>query len=252
MQGVFFLHHMKRSGGHAIINWLLDNFPGAGFVNNDLPIQPILSARRSLPTSLPLFADWLEWKRQRDQLAGNTIDPSPLLVSLEDHQLWVRPFTHPEARRIVIVRDPRNLFASRIRRASDSNLLAFRRDHPQMRARAIRIWQEHARAALSGVDRGQPVTAIYYDAWLIGDGYRMSVAAQLGIADPLPPSGRVASEGRGSSFGQMQINPAHLLNRANFLNDAEKAALVGIMAEPETAELADQIASEIARLSVLP
>ena len=251
MQGVFIVHHMKRSGGHAVINWLLDNAPGAAFVNDDIPIQLDVRGNVSVPDVLPSRADWLVRKLQHGQLTADARQAPAFLVSLEDHELGVRPFRHDDARHIVVVRHPSSLFASRIRKAPNTRLLAYDYANPQLRARAVRVWQDHARCALSGAYQEQPLTAIFYDAWLTGEGYRARLAQQLDFAVPRPPSGRMAREGRGSSFGQAEVNPGDLLRRADFLTEDEKAILAVIMSDPVTAGLADQIAEEVARLNAI-
>ena len=76
-------------------------------------------------------------------------DAPTVLVSLEDHELGVRPFSHPAIETIVIVRRPQNLFASRIKKSSDTHLLSYSLDNPELLGRSVRLWKEHARAALA-------------------------------------------------------------------------------------------------------
>ena len=106
MQRVYLLHHMKRSGGHAVIYWLAKNFPKAVFVNNEIPVQPILEGRRSVPDGKMRYEDWVRKKARKPEYANVLADASTVLVSLEDHELCVRPFSHPAIESIVIVRRP--------------------------------------------------------------------------------------------------------------------------------------------------
>ena len=246
MQSIFVIHHMKRSGGHAVINWLVNNTPGAKFFNNDIPINPILAGHCSVPIVPLPYAEWLA-RHGGDLQSMN--EASTVLVSLEDHELWVRPFDLPTAQTIVILRHPQNLFASRIRKAANCpHMLAYHLADSKLRTRAARIWKEHARAALSGADGGQPLTAIFYEAWLTSEGYRAKLAHHFNLAALHNPFEHFAEEGGGSSFGQVDINPADLIRRADFLDAAEKAILVTILSDPEIAELADSITAEVARL----
>src|SRR5262245_26027279 len=135
MQRVFVVYHMKRSGGHAVINWLVDNSCGARFFNNEIPIQAILAGYRSVPDP-PSYADWWALKRLNAGLIDVVDEDSTVFVSLEDHELRVRPFQLPTAETILILRHPENLFASRIRKAANSRLLAYSLDDPELRARA--------------------------------------------------------------------------------------------------------------------
>src|SRR3990170_5244883 len=105
---IFLIHHMKRSGGHAVINWLVENAPGAVFVNNEIPIQPILLEQRSVPDGSMPYDVWLRAKRLR--LAGKIAEASTLFVSLEDHELTVRPFSHPDTKLVIVLRHPESLF----------------------------------------------------------------------------------------------------------------------------------------------
>lgn len=250
MPGVFVIHHMKRSGGHAVIEWIVDNMSGAAFVNNAVPVQPILAGRRPVPQHAPPFAEWLAERRRRGILPDTGAEPAALVVSLEDQELRVQPFEHAGARRLVLVRHPRNLFASRIRRAAATPLLAYRLDDRGVRERTIRVWKEHARAALAPAG-GEPL-AIFYDAWLTGREYRAKLAQEMGLATCRDPSQRVPSEGSGSSFGGGEVNAVDLQRRADLLSEAEKPILAAIMADREMSELAAQIAAEVTRLAALP
>ena len=225
MQRVFVIHHMKRSGGHAVINWLVENTPRAKFINNEIPIQPILAGYQSVPDDPLPYANWITRKRRSSELTDEIEEASTIFVSLEDHELRVRPFDLPTAKIILILRRPENLFASRIRKASYTRLLAYNLDDRELLARAVRVWKEHARVALSSVDRGEPLAVIFYDAWLTSSGYRGRLARHFGLVVLRNPSERVAAEGGGSSFGQVDVNPVDLVRRAGFLNAVEKEVL---------------------------
>lgn len=249
MRGVFLIHHMKRSGGHAVIDWLIECTPGAAFVNNEIPIKHILSNQRSIPDGSLPYEKWLRSKSRLPRFADRITTSSTMFVSLEDHELGVKPFHHPDLQTIVILRQPENLFASRIKKAALTNLKAYNLSDPQFLDRAIRIWKEHARAALGLVKPSTPLVPILYDAWLTGKDYRMRLARELDLAAESDPSGLVASVGGGSSFGQTQAITDDLLRRADFLNNAEKKVLKTIMTDPQMADLADRINSLNAQLN---
>ena len=127
-------------------------------------------------------------------------------------------------------------------------MLAYHFADSKLRARAARIWKEHARAALRGADGGHPLTAIFYEAWLTSEEYRAKLAQQLNLATLHNPFEHISEEGGGSSFGQLEIKPTDLIRRAEFLNTAEKELLMTIIADPEITELAERITAEVARL----
>jgi len=245
---VYLIHHMKRSGGHAVLYWLAKNFPRAVFVNNENPVQPILEGRRSLPDGRLPYEDWVR-KKERSPDYANVADASTVLVSLEDHELRVRPFSHPAIETIVIVRRPQNLFASRIRKSSHTHLLAYSLDKPELIGRAVRIFKEHARAALGLADAAAPLQSIFYDAWLISAHYRATLAQQFGFDEWSDPSAELTTEGGGSSFGETHVDRAALVRRAELLGEAESTVLERIMSDQEMIDLSCRIEERIAEIS---
>src|SRR5689334_2226338 len=141
MQRVFVVHHMKRSGGHAVINWLVENTSSAIFFNNEIPIQRILAGHQFMLNDPVPFPTWIA-KKQRTLELADAIEALTIFVSPEDHQLPVMPFDHPTAETILILRHPDNLFASRIRKASSTHLLAYNLNDQALRSRAVRVWKE--------------------------------------------------------------------------------------------------------------
>ena len=248
---VYLIHHMKRSGGHAVIYWLAKNFPRAVFVNNENPVQPILEGRRSFPDGRLPYEDWVRKKERSPDYANVLADASTVLVSLEDHELRVRPFSHPAIETIVIVRRPQNLFASRIRKSSHTHLLAYSLDNPELIGRAVRIFKEHARAALGLADAATPLQSIFYDAWLISAHYRATLAQQFGLDEWSDPSAKLTTEGGGSSFGETHVDRAALVRRAELLGEAESTVLERIMSDPEMSELSRRMDERIAEASEL-
>jgi hypothetical protein len=249
MQGIYLFHHMKRSGGHAVIHWLMRSIPQAVFVNNDIPIQPVLAGRHCLPDGHMPYEAWVRKRKRNPAYVNAFADASTVLVSLEDHELRVRPFFHPATETIVIIRHPRNLFASRIKKSTRTSLLAYDINRPEILGRALRVWKEHAYATLKIVDVGAPLRAIFYDAWLIGADYRATLARNLVFVECHDLSGPPATEGGGSSFGHELFDHEALLRRADFLGESERTALERIMADPEIADLAARIEERIVELS---
>ena len=249
MQRLYLIHHMKRSGGHAVIHWLTKNLPGTVFVNNEIQAQPILQGRSALPDGRLPYKDWVRRKERKFEYADLLANAASVLVSLEDHELRVRPFFHTAIQTIVIVRSPQNLFASRIKKSSNTSLLAYAIDNPELLGRAVRIWKEHARAALGLVDAGMPVKPIFYDAWLTTDHYRSALALSLEFSAFSEPSGELTTEGGGSSFGSERLDQAALLRRVDLLSEPEKQILEQIMSDPEMIDLDTLMKARIAEIS---
>src|SRR5690606_19705555 len=81
---VYLLHGMKRSGNHAVINWLLPLLQCHVF-NNVIPLGPLLRGA-PMPSSRP-FAAW--WSEQESRSGASL---SRALATLEDHDLQLAPF----------------------------------------------------------------------------------------------------------------------------------------------------------------
>src|SRR4051794_12463101 len=118
---------MSRSGNHAIINWIIAQSPGRTcFLNCAEPgHNPFVSARPRTP-ELPGWRASYEGFEIEAERAGRLSRKDLLIHSYED--TFLGPFKKPEiearhdaevgssGRRIdmLILRDPRNLFASRL------------------------------------------------------------------------------------------------------------------------------------------
>ncbi len=228
-QRLFLLHGMKRSGNHALVNWLVPQLQCA-FFNNMIPLGPILRGKPMPPTiSFP------QWRHGQD--AGRGTPPSTL-VSLEDHDLNLQPFSGIDIplQRILVLRNPRDLFASRVRKAFRVAMPAYPRVDDQIMRRAITLWQQHARCYLHGDASFPGRIAILFDTWFRDAGYRASVSAALGVAFDDSGFGKVSEEGGGSSFDGTRFdgNPAEMAlgNRVAALDVLELALLDRVLDSP--------------------
>ena len=192
---------MSRSGNHPITDWIFAQARGRKVLLNGAEgkTNPFLTCR-------PL-ASGLGWRAEPDleieaERRGRHAAKKLLIHTYEDswlgHAFSNELAAHREAwlgpsrRRIelVIVRDPYNLFASRLRMGCSLT--------PKV---APRMWKQHARVALrqarvGGAER----RAILYNRWTSDRAYRREVAAFLGV--PFTDTGfeRVSDVGGGSSF----------------------------------------------------
>ena len=194
---------MSRSGNHAIIDWILSQASGrACFLNCAEPQSNPLITARPLDSGRRIVANYPEFDVEAE-LRGEFTDKHLLLVSHEDcflgtvakgayeakHDAFVGPSL--ERRDILILRDPFNLFASRMRgefgRVSTTT--------------ALRIWKQHAREYL-GVKRylKHPRILINYNQWASRKTYRREIAEQLGLKFTDASSEKVPATGNGSSF----------------------------------------------------
>lgn len=195
---------MSRSGNHAVINWILSQAAGRTcFLNCAEPgTSPFESARplsSDQPGHLANFDDFDLEAERRGRLSRKDV----LVHSYED--TFLGPLGKPaneallaaavgtSARRIdlLILRDPRNLFASRLASGYgwlDDELVT-------------RVWCQHAREYL-GLRRNlrQERLMLSYNAWATSADYRRRVSAALGMRFDDRAAHLVPPVAGGSSF----------------------------------------------------
>jgi hypothetical protein len=176
---------MSRSGNHAVINWILSQAEGRTcFLNCAEPgINPFESARplsADQPGHLANFDDFEIEAERRGRLSRKDV----LIHSYEDtflgplgkgrNEAMLAAAVGTSRRRIdlLILRDPRNLFASRLASGYgrlDDDLVT-------------RVWCQHAREYL-GLRRNlrQERLMLSYNAWATSHDYRRRVSAALGM-----------------------------------------------------------------------
>jgi hypothetical protein len=237
---------ISRSGNHAIINWILAQAAGRTcFLNCAEPgCNPFVSARPRTP-ELPGWRAPYEGFGIGAEREGRLSRKDLLVHSYED--TFLGPFKKPEnearhddwvgssGRRIdlLILRDPRNLFASRL--ASGYGWL-----EDEIVAR---VWSQHAREFL-GLRRNlhQERLMVSYNDWVTSPDYRRGVAAALGVDFDDRAAHKVPAAAGGSSFdgtaydGRAEEMPV-LRRWHRFLGDER----FHFMLTPEVLELSDRI-----------
>lgn len=202
---------LSRSGNHAIINWLLAQMEGRTcFLNCVQPQQNPFATARESDSGQAAICNYQPFDLDRER-RGEFSQKDWLLYSYEDcfitmvcsrcFELRHDEFLGPSQCRtdIVIVRDPFNLFASRLR-SSYSGVTPLT---------AVRIWKQHARQVLGQRKLfTQPYLAILYNRWVSDREYRQQVAAKLGLPFTDANFHRVASTAGGSSFDGLQYDGA--------------------------------------------
>lgn len=250
MRRLFIVHGMKRSGNTAIINWIRahDRFI---YFNNVIPIQPVLRNkaripppedfklwihRRILPRPLQFSARFLDWVIRRHSI----------IVNLEDHDLGIRLFRNVpcDVINILIIRDPCNLFSSRIRRASIINdPEVYPKDTGPFMQRVLQLWKTHAHEYLGLTQYLDNMVGIYLDSWFSDRDYRRQLSRELDLEFTDRAFSRVSRKGGGgSSFDGTRFDGNNLrmdvLNRRDYLSDAELYLLDELLKDEEVCELA--------------
>ena len=196
---------LRRSGNHALISWMKNQQDGKFKHINDVPLEenPYRHEYEYFLDHYPQYPKEIERLRQFSN--GNFKKKDWLLYNYEDHRLdkisspafarkrdW---YVGPSARRIdlIIMRDPFNLLASRIKKgftSVKSSQVSF-----------TDLWIAYAREYLNETNfLTETKVCISYNRWIQDVEYRRLLAEQLGL--PFTDDGftKVARRAGGSSF----------------------------------------------------
>lgn len=212
---------ISRSGNHAVVNWIINQLEGSYcFLNCTEPKHnPFITARPLddngivYKTNIKDFA--LEKEQQgilskKDFLIYNHEDC--FLGSLnkkklqETHQKWVgRSGTRKD---VLILRDPFNVFASRIK----AGLLRGHYTHHGAKPISLltlkRIYKQHAREYLGEKNNLRNKVNVNFNFWTVDEAYRKEIATRLEI--PFSDRGfkEVPQVAGGSSFDGIKFSGA--------------------------------------------
>lgn len=244
MKRLLLLNGLKRSGNHAFIEWIRAN-ADVVFFNNAVHVGRILRGESPLPDPLP-FDRWLSRQSRLAFLAKARTYNKDVLVSFEDLDPGWRYFSSTPVNplSVLLIRDPYNLFASRIRMGSARVSPAFANPpSPTFRA-MLELWKAHARAFL-GENGGCPDVPVYYNRWFASADYRVQIAQRLGIRNSDAGLDSVSRYGGGSSFdGQgydARGRQMAVLNRMDKLTEEERSYLAVVEQDSEVRALYERI-----------
>lgn len=251
---------LSRSGNHAIINWVIKQLNGSYcFLNCTEPKHsPFFTARPLNRAGEVLETNLQNFDLQAEQ-NGNFQKKKHLLYSHEDcflgplhhkifrdnHDTWVGKSKN--FKDVLILRDPFNLFASRIK----SGLIKGHHTHHGARPISLhtlkRIYKQHARAFLGENDFLKNKVAINYNQWSTSSEYRSKIAARLEI--PFTDQGfeEVTGVAGGSSFDGVQLSgkASSMKLHSRWESYAEKENFWALFDE-ELVELSSRIFGNIA------
>jgi hypothetical protein len=181
---------LRRSGHHAVINWLLHQIKGRHAFLNDCRAgtNPFLSCRRSSSRPGTLFPEhsqlwWRHeaagWHSKRGFLLYNYEDQTPAQVASQEAEAFRERWVGRSARRcdMLILRDPYNLLASKLRWAYGE------RFQPSLDSLFVtrEAWKAHAREYLGETAHLPDRVAVSYNAWFTDPAYRRRLAGTLGL-----------------------------------------------------------------------
>lgn len=199
---ILVLFGMRRSGNHLAINWILEQIPGcAVFYNNirqnahpfDVGMREYRMRRGNRRPKIILSYEDLT----PDQIAAGPL-PDFLADRTRRHNATVQCG--------VILRDPYNLFASRLRKWPERFA-----NEADIRAQQ-ELYANHAQFAQApGIVFGDaPVVPILYNRLVTDPGYRTELAGKLAIDPGDAGLDEVPVYGHGSSFDGYQTASANV------------------------------------------
>ncbi|MEM6374020.1 MAG: hypothetical protein AAF727_14740 [Pseudomonadota bacterium] len=189
------VYGMRRSGNHAIVDWILRNAPnGAGlFLNNCKPNRdPIRTAR-----GIALYDAGTEQPMDlaRDKIAAAGQTPFTL-VSYEDTMpaLERMPLFEAPETCVIIYRSFLQWSASLLRKIQANS------GYGPLERMRIMMQSMRTYAEMLGRVQSEDVVAVCYDDWNADEGYRHSLLETLGLPGRDLGRGSVQRYGGGSSF----------------------------------------------------
>ena len=208
---------LARSGNHAIINWVLNQLPGRYcFLNCTEPKTNPFCSARPLDSDGQVYISNIPGIDIEQERKGYFSDKEFLLYShedcflgalnhscfLENRERWLgRP---AETQDVMILRDPFNLFASRIKSKLLRGHYTCHGAKPISVTTLKRIYKQHAREFFRQKTNLHQPLLINYNRWVADLSYRASLADELAL--PFTDKGftRVAKVAGGSSFDGLQ------------------------------------------------
>ena len=244
---------LKRSGNHVIINWLIPHYKGkVCFLNNVEPIiNPFLTFHNIVDLNKNLYKDFDIDKEKNGKFSKKDC----LIYSYEDgsfkkvlHKKFEKNYDKFVGRskkryNILILRDPFNLFASRIFRYHNlygGNVLK--------EIRAKKLWKSYAREYLGETSYlGKDKILINYNVWFLNKDYRNNIERKLELEPSNEKVNEVLTFGEGSSFDGVKFdgkaNEMKVLERWKLLADDEFYKF--ILKDKELVELSNRIFGRI-------
>ena len=201
---------LKRSGNHAVLNWILSQSKGhCLFWNHIDPNQyPTDRHRREYriksPFEMPTVIFSYEDREINDIFNGELFK----FISYHHEKIHDRHFC-------IILREPKNMVASRFRKWEIEYL---ERDRIQ---KILSIYKSYSSAPFEKLpDESFEMTPVYFDDFISSSSHRDAVSDRLGIRRGIRGLNKVTSYGHGSSFsGTSKISSKDVLSRDSYFSD---------------------------------
>ena len=192
---------MKRSGNHALHNWIIPKFHGGVFLRNNAALKTLVKKKK---------CDGLNCFRAYDHITKAQRDDNDIIFITYEDLILSDCLEHPankdnvyghydDYKDIFIIRDPYNLFSSRAKHydkgeALRSDLCVHKRHDLD---KLILLWKDMAHRFINPRD-GE--LGIYYDKWFNSLEYRKDICTSLGVEFNDKGKELISGWGGGSSF----------------------------------------------------
>ena len=225
---IYQVYGMKRSGNHAIIEWISRNEKGWVLHCNHIKkgqhpleaIQKRIKLRKGKPV---LITSYEEYASKKFQLDFN-------------EKIFGRATSKFN---ILILRDPFNLFASRYAWKHDKKF----NEPGKHRDRKIKIWKSNAKLFLdweANPDDSMNIP-INYNRWCVDENYKNQIAERLSLTQANSDINQIQRFGGGSSFtGTAKIDDKKVLLQ-RFLKLANNEDFKSIFEDKELLNLSQNI-----------
>lgn len=219
---------LRRSGNHAIMNWIRKQHKGEVFYINNTRIK-VNPFRYVYEDQIRKLKDQSiqGWRtenieRWRREAVGEFAIKNCLIYSYEDQPIEAFSDRTFEARHdlyfgksrvrydLILMRDPFNLFASRLRANERGKSAAHQMDFMKVKSRSIslpQLWLDCAREYLDETHYLQNIKVpVNYNLWVLDKEYRQQLAEKLAMDFTDAGFDEVMTNGGGSSFDGVALN----------------------------------------------
>ena len=192
---------MKRSGNHALQNWIIPKFTGRVFLRNNAAFKNLVNKKGCDGLNcFRVYTHVTPALRDDNDIIFITYEDLILSDCLEHAANKDNVYGHyDDYKDIFIIRDPYNLFSSRAKHydtgvAHRSDLCVHKRDNLD---KLIFLWKDMAHRFLNPRE-GE--LGIYYDKWFNNVEYRKNICSSLGVEFSDKGKELISGWGGGSSF----------------------------------------------------
>lgn len=240
---------LKRSGNHAIINWIWKQ-QGQGVTHlNNLPVK--INPYRFLYEHYPT-------PKLKQESLGNFTEKELLIYSYEDFSL--EDIVHESFEKkhdlylgksqkrydALILRDPFNCFASRLKMYINNNVIDQR--NTLVTEKGVKIWLGYAKEFLGETNfLKNDKVCINYNLWCSDLEYRQQLAEQLDLEFTDAEFDRVKGQGGGSSFDGLNLKHqgSKMKVTERWQSMADHPYFLEVMKNPEIFEYSTKIFGHI-------